>query len=233
MTDRLRRVSRTLGELLVTAGVVLGLFCVYELAVTRHYTDGQQQALGAQLTRTWAASPATSDTHSTTTSPTSPDRPLEGRALARLYLPTLDGPADPLVVVEGVSHDDLKRGPGHYPGTALPGAVGNVVLSGHRTTYAAPFNRLDELKVGDPIVLESRTEWFTYRVTQSRVVAPDAVEQLAPVPGQPGAAAQQPLLTLTTCHPRYSARTRLVVRGLLEAALPKAAGRPPALTGTT
>jgi sortase A len=71
----------------------------------------------------------------------------------------------PPVVVEGVSTSDLKKGPGHIPGTALPGELGNVVLSGHRTTYGAPFERFDELRPGDAVVVETRDTWFTYTVT--------------------------------------------------------------------
>ena len=155
---------------------------------------------------------------------------MAGNALARLYLPTLDGPDHPQVVVEGVSHEDLKRGPGHYPGTAAPGEVGNVVVSGHRTTYAAPFRRVDELAVGDPVVVETRDRWFTYRVTELLVVAPSAAGELDAVPNDPTAVPRERLLTLTTCNPKYSARTRLVVRGTLASALAKAPGvRPPAL----
>jgi sortase A len=136
---------------------------------------------------------------------------------------------DARVVFEGVSHEDLKRGPGHYPGTALPGVVGNMVISGHRTTYGAPFNRVDELHAGDPIVLETRDTWFTYRVTSEQVVAPTAVSVTYPVPGQKGAVPTKRLLTLTTCNPKYSATQRLIVHAILDTSLPKSAGTPPAL----
>ncbi len=223
MTDRLRGVARTLGELLLTAGVVVLLFCVYELTVTRAYAHEQQQALGTRLARSWAAPAGLPKT--------APDAPLDGDAVARLYLPTLDG-ADPIVVVEGIGHDDLKKGPGHYPGTAQPGEVGNVVVSGHRTTYGAWFKRVDELAPGAAVVLETRDRWFTYRVTGVTVVSPHAVGELAPVPNEPGVAPRERLLTLTTCNPKYSARTRLVVRATLASALAKASGVRPAALST-
>lgn len=226
--NRLRWLLRGLGQLLITAGVVVLLFCVYELKVTNLYTEQQQKTLDTQLAREWAAPP-----------PSPVGKPGQvhlaafddGAGIARIYLPTL-GRDQVHVVVEGVTHEDLKKGPGHYPGTAVPGAVGNMVVSGHRTTYGAPFNRLDELHPGDAVVLETRTFFYTYRVTGTTIVSPDALGETDPVPNHPGQVATQRLLTLTTCNPKYSARTRLVVRALLEAPLAKGKGvLPPALQG--
>jgi len=124
---------------------------------------------------------------------------------------------------------NLRRGPGHMSGTALPGQVGNVVLSGHRTTYGAPFNRWDELSAGDEVVLETQDGWFTYTLTGSQVVAPSAVDVVLPVPGQPGAAPVEPLLTMTTCEPEYSAAERMIVSGRLTSSRPRAEGPPPGL----
>jgi len=223
--DGVRTFLRGLGETLITLGVVVLLFCVYELYFTNLYTDKQQAQLGDQIRQTWSA-------------PTPPPGHLDqiplGSGIAVIWIPRIgmvgSGSHGARVVVEGVSHEDLKKGPGHYPGTALPGAVGNMVISGHRTTYGAPFNRVDELHRGDAIVLETRDRWFTYRVTSEEIVAPSAVEVTYAVPGQKDAVATKRLLTLTTCNPKYSARQRLIVHALLESALPKAAGEPPALT---
>lgn len=115
---------------------------------------------------------------------------------------------DPLLVVEGVGVDELKRGPGHYPGTALPGQPGNFAVAGHRTTYAAPFYDLDQLRPGDRIRVTDRggTRW-TYSVVGQRIVAPTDVEVIGPDPLATGRAT----LTLTTCNPRFSAAQRLIV----------------------
>ncbi|MGH2707488.1 MAG: class E sortase, partial [Actinomycetota bacterium] len=107
------------------------------------------------------------------------------------------------VVVEGVSVDVLKKGPGHVPGTASPGQGGNMVISGHRTTYGAPFKRLDELEAGDEISLTTMQGRFLYLVTDTRIVAPTEVSILNPTIDS--------RLTLTTCHPKFSDRQRLVV----------------------
>jgi sortase A len=249
---------RGVGEVLVTLGVVLLLFCVYELQITNLYTAQQQDALADDLRRAWAAPPAepareepaaspsarpsaTTGPSATagpaaTAGPTAAARPAArsavapaelGRGFAVLRVPRL-GRDYAEVVVEGVTTAALRRGPGHYPGTALPGEVGNVVLSGHRTTYGAPFADLQRLRPGDAVVLETRDRWFTYRAIDELVVRPTAVEQIAPVPGRPGARPTRRLLTLTTCHPRYSARQRLVVRAELERSDPKGAGDVPA-----
>jgi sortase A len=224
--DNVRTFLRGLGQTLITLGIVVLLFCVYELYFTNLYTDKQQAKLGDDLTNAWhdpAPSPAPG---------TSLVAVALGKGIAVIRMPSL-GRNYHKVVVEGVGKEDLKKGPGHYPGTALPGAVGNMVISGHRTTYGAPFNRIDELHAGDAIVIETRDTWFTYIVTSQQVVAPTAVEVTYPVPGQRGAIPTKKLLTLTTCNPKYSARQRLIVHAQLQSSLPKADGDPPALTGQT
>ena len=225
--DTARTFLRGLGQTLITLGVVVLLFCGYELYVTNLYTAQQQTQLDHRIRSTWAGPPPPSPSPGAAL----PRIPL-GSGIAVIWIPRIGmvGESGAKVVVEGVSHEDLKKGPGHYPGTALPGVVGNMVISGHRTTYGAPFNRLDELHRGDAIVLETRDRWFTYRVTSEEVVDPSAVEVTYAVPGQRDAVPTKRLLTLTTCNPKYSARQRLIVHALLETSLPKSAGDPPALT---
>lgn len=227
-SDTVRTGLRGIGQLLITVGVVLLLFCVYELEVTNLYTNGRQHALDRQLSETWARPHPTSASR--------PGKPAQvlaafrpGEGIARIYLPTL-GKDQVDVVVEGISHEDLKTGPGHYPGTALPGEIGNMVISGHRTTYGAPFNRVDELKTGAPIVIETADAFFTYDVTGETIVDPSAVGVTYPVPNRPKATPTERLLTLTTCNPKYSAQQRLIVQSRLVSRLAKTPGAvPPAL----
>ncbi|MCW2778999.1 MAG: sortase family protein [Frankiales bacterium] len=231
MGDGVRTFLRGIGQTLITLGVVVLLFCVYELEITNIYTGKQQHALAQDLKDAWAApTPAPSPVRPGTVAPAAPVAVPLGQGLAVLRIPRL-GRSYAKVVLEGVGVPDLKRGPGHYPGTALPGAVGNVVVSGHRTTYGAPFADLDRLVPGDAVVLETRDSWFTYRMTGVQIVAPTAIEVTYAVPGNPTATPTQRLLTLTTCNPKYSAKQRLVVRARLESRLAKAPGVvPPALT---
>ena len=257
--DALRTLLRGAGQTLITLGVVLLLFCVYELSFTNLKTARAQEQLHDDLRRSWAEPAVTSPTASeaipdaapppagapasaelpspaataeaAAAAPPGPPAVELGSGLAVLHIPRLgEWNDDPPVVVEGVTTAALQRGPGHIPGTALPGEVGNVVLSGHRTTYGAPFARLDELRPGDAVVVETKDTWFTYSVTGARIVAPTAVEVTWPVPGDRRAVPSEALLTMTTCHPRYSARQRLVVSAELTAEEPKSAGPAAALT---
>jgi len=234
VSDAIRTGLRGLGQTLITLGVVLLLFCVYELQVTNLITARAQDRLGDSLARSWAEAPRQSVPGSGAPGQPPAGQPVAtpalGGAFARLYAPSLQGYGS-RVVVEGVGVQDLKDGPGHIPTTALPGAVGNVVLSGHRTTYGQPFNRWDELQPGDAVVLETRDTWFTYTISGAQIVAPTAVEVTLPVPRQPGATPTEALLTMTTCNPKYSARQRLIVSAVLSATTPKSAGLPPALKG--
>jgi sortase A len=114
------------------------------------------------------------------------------------------------IVVEGVSLADLKRGPGHFPGSPLPGQQGNAAIAGHRTTYGAPFNRLDELDEGDEIRVTTLQGTFRYEVADTEgdgngwfAVQPEQVEVLDD--------AGDDRLTLAACHPKYSARERIIV----------------------
>jgi len=245
--DVVRTVLRGTGQTLITLGLVLLLFCVYELKVTNLVTARAQEQLADDLREQWQApgatpvepvpapvastpAPVPSSTPAVPVPPPTVSPVAVGTGFAVLRIPRLGAWNDrPPVVVEGVGTAELKKGPGHIPGTALPGEVGNTVLSGHRTTYGAPFERLDELLPGDAVVLETRDTWFTYTVTGTRIVRPSAVEVTWPVPGDRGATPSERLLTMTTCHPRFSARQRMVVSAELTATDAKSSGPPAAL----
>jgi sortase A len=110
-------------------------------------------------------------------------------------------------VVDGVGRADLRNGPGHYPGTALPGQHGNMVISGHRTTYTKPFYDIDALAPGDSVFVDTASGSFEYLVTESWVVDPSDVTPLE--------STAEATLTMTTCTPRGSASQRLIVRAVL------------------
>ncbi len=217
----LSKTALIIGELLITFGVIVFLFIFYELQVTNWITAGTQHKLANQLEEQWKT-PAPAPTASTKpgTKPTTPavvDPPItlsEGQGFAIITVPRF-GAGYHRVVVEGVNHGDLEKGPGHYPGTALPGVTGNMVISGHRTTYGQPFNRLAELKTGDAINLQVRNVIYTYKVTRQDIVDPSDTAVILPVPGKFGAKPTQKLLTLTTCNPEYSAAQRLIITAQL------------------
>jgi sortase A len=129
-----------------------------------------------------------------------------GDSLTRIKIPSID--VD-VVVVEGTTASALRAGAGHYPDTPLPCEVGNVAIAGHRTTYGRPFHNVDRLKPGSKIVLETPIGTCTYEVTRDPFpVAPTALEVVANTP-------EEATLTLTTCHPKGSARQRLIVKATL------------------
>jgi sortase A len=129
-----------------------------------------------------------------------------GDSLTRIRIPALD--VD-VVVVEGTTMSALRAGAGHYAKTPLPCEPGNVAIAGHRTTFGRPFHNLDLLDVGDEIILETPIGACTYRVEKEPfVVSPDAWHVVETTPGTT-------MLTLTTCHPKGSARERLIVQSNL------------------
>jgi sortase A len=207
-------VVRGLGWVLIVSGSVVLLYVVYLLWFTGLETAGEQRELSERF-ETLTTSPAlpTSEPGDAEAAP----EPVElGDAFAAMWFER-DGERvvndDVLFVVEGISVADLKRGPGHYPGSAEIGAEGNVGIAGHRTTYGEPFGRLDELTDGDTIHVVDRrgTEWV-YAYREQRVVTPSdvwVVEEDDPL--ELGA----PTITLTTCHPRFSAAQRLIAWGEL------------------
>ena len=240
--DGWRMVVRGFGQFLITAGIVILLFVVYELWITGLYTSRWQHSHLNQLEKAWA-----SGGHSIEISQADPHvaRIPLGSGIAVLRIPRF-GKGYHMVIVEGTGTSDLEKGPGHYPGTAFPGQVGNFAVAGHRTTYLHPFYNINELRRGDAIVLETKTMWFTYRVEDSpptkgyphvpyqEIVNPTDVAVAYPVPDQsdPNAKPSLKMLTFTSCNPRYSAAQRIVVHAILTQALHKGPGVvPPALAG--
>lgn len=155
-------------------------------------------------------------------------RPL-GKGFAVLYIPRL-GKDWQSVVVEGVQEDDLLGKVGHFKRSAEPGQVGNFALAAHRLTRGSLFRNLDEVKEGDPIIVETRTHWYVYRASKKKIITPQDVEVVEPVPFKPGKTPKQAVITLTTCHPWYSSTQRLAVFGELVETRLKSMGPPEGFT---
>ena len=207
---RLARVLGAIGRVCITAGVLILLFVGYQLWGTGIREAQAQSSLESEFeeriggvdddTTTTTVEAATPGESTTTEVGPPPPPPTEGDAVARLRIPRIDVDK---IVVEGVQVDDLKRGPGHYPDSPLPGQPGNAAIAGHRTTYGAPFNRIDELEQGDEILVTTVQGSFRYEVQRQLIVSPDQVEVLDDFGDD--------RLTLTACHPKYSARQRIIV----------------------
>ncbi|WP_319975472.1 class E sortase [Lentzea sokolovensis] len=255
-----RRSVRGLGEVLITVGLVILLFVVYEVYVTDLISMRKQANADAQLDARWDA-----DANTVTPDPQRPVRTnlVPGEAFAKMYIPAL-GRDYQFAVVEGTTPADLEIGPGHYRATAGPGEKGNFAVAGHRVGKGAPFNDLDLLQSCDAVVVETESMWFVYRVlpmtneeaswTQDKerhprcagvqplershgapyantpgqeIVRPEQGEVIDPVPnyrGELSADQLASLMTMTTCHPKFSDRQRLIVHAVLTQSYPKRPG---------
>lgn len=216
-----RRVLRRVGWALIWLGVLTGAFLAYQLWGTTVYYARAQESLETDLDRRFAevvaptttAGSSAADTHDpTTTSTTNSAAPIvaeppphDGLPFGRIVIPSAEVEA---ILLSGVDRDTLKRGPGHMPSTPLPGQLGNAVVSGHRTTYGAPFYWLDRTQVGHKIRVETGIGEHVYVVREVLVVDPTDVWVTEERVGA--------WLTITTCTPRFSAARRLVVVAELE-----------------
>ena len=218
---------RTLGELFITLGLLLLLFVSWQLWWTDVAANREQAATIQTLEKEFrppallehrAVNPVADPLATLTRVPF-------GQAFAIVRIPRF-GSDYARPVLQGTDHDTLTQGIGHYSGTAFPGQVGNFAVAGHRTTYGKPFSSIDLLQKGDIIVVETKARYLVYAVDRHVIVTPDQVEVIAPVPQQPGARPKQAWLTMTACHPRYSASQRYIVFARLLKAIPRAAGLP-------
>lgn len=205
-------IVRTFGKLLMSLGVGVLLFVAYVIWGTNFHTAQIQEDLSQQFDLMESASGPRAGVPPKNFAP-GPVAPV-----FRLLIPKIDlNDGKGYIVVEGVDEEALKSGPGHYPEcrkgflrplctnfpAAWPGQKGRVILSGHRTTYKAPFLDTDKLDKGDKIIIETKWGTFTYKVYQQRVVEPT----------DPAIVVQKDNvreLVLTTCNPKFSAETRLI-----------------------
>ena len=202
----MRRTINFVGRFLFTGGTLLLLFVAYQLWGTGLYESQQQDNLRSNFDTSavenrQARRPVSGTT--TTTAPLPP--PPEGEPVGVIRIPKIGLDR---VMVQGITVPDLRKGLGHYSDSPMPGQIGNAAIAGHRTTYGQPFNRIDELVPGDTISVETLAGTFKYTVTQQLVVSPRDVQVLDPTPDA--------TLTLTTCHPKYSANQRLIVKATLD-----------------
>lgn len=241
---------RNVGEVLITAGLVVLLFVVYEVYITDMISAGKQRDITEALDGQWqdGQGPQRVDHF---------EGLQEGDGFAKMYIPVF-GPDYQFTIVEGTTDRSLEVGPGHYDGTAYPGQPGNFAVAGHRVGKGAPFNDIDLIDSCDAIIVETQHSWFVYRMLPKaaeratwaktkgtspkcagieplggpysetigqRIVSPGQGSVIAPVPNRPGVkisrGEQVALMTLTTCHPKFSDRQRLIVHAMLSREIPK------------
>ena len=233
--ERVRTATRAAGEILITLGVVLFLFCAYQLFYTNVVAGEAMKSEVSDLHKLWAGRPPAPRSATTAASvpfDTADSHGTSGAAFAILHIPRLGAKSIP--VLWGTTLDLLDRGVGHYQDSALPGRVGNFAVAGHRKTHGEPFRHLDEMRAGDVIVVETADAWYTYREDRDPfIVDPTDLAVVAPDPEHPGQPPSRRLITLTTCNPWWASTQRMIVTGTLIAQQPRSAGEPPALTLNT
>jgi sortase A len=250
-----RTVVRGAGQILITAGLVLLLFVVYEVWVSNIFAHQRQTKVRQQFSQAVQKGLDPLKGQDRLNLPSGKQIVIPaGEGFANLYIPRF-GKDYAWTVVQGTASGDLERGPGHYSDTAVPGQLGNFALAGHRVGKGEPFLTLDQLVPGDSVVVQTAGNWYVYKILgdakkyaaaanltsksqraaaivdalSSRdsqgvpgreIVTPDDVGVIAPVPDNPGLAPTRALLTMTTCHPKYSANQRMILHAVLARAIP-------------
>ncbi|MET1065658.1 MAG: class E sortase [Arthrobacter sp.] len=224
----LARIVVVLAELLITAGVVVLLFVAWQLWWTNVAADARQRDAVKEFARNFEipAAPAPTSTLDRG-QPKVSEEPVPGATIGIVYVPRFGGEyTRPLV--QGTTPAVLDAlGLGHYEGTAMPGAVGNVALAGHRQTHGAVLDNVDALVPGDRIYLQTRDGYYVYSFRNSEIVLPDRTDVLLPVPTHPAATPTERYLTMTSCNPRFGSEERIIAYSLLESWQPASAGPPP------
>ena len=210
---RRRRVSvlGVIGEVLVTAGILVLLFVVWSVWFNSWVLNGQQTSAAASLGRDWLEGPGAAPARPSIIPAEA--QPAAAQPIAVMYVPRWGGNWE-RVIGESVDIpavlDSPHFGVGHYSGTAMPGAVGNFAVAGHDTGWGNAFLGLKQLHVGDRIYLQTKQGFYTYVFRDYVYVQPTAVDVLLPVPQVPGAIGDDRIMTMTTCNPMYHGVERLV-----------------------
>lgn len=227
-----RLIVRTFSELCVTAGALIVLFVLYVVFWTGVKAEGATAGQIVTLQKDWVSLPVPD----AAVPPPAPQPYADGKGLAVMYVPRL-GRDWEWPVLEGTRTATLKKGLGHYAGTARLGETGNFAVAGHRRTYGDPFKDFPRLRPGDAVVLTDGTTWYTYRIERKPYrTVPTDTGVIDPVPSPlkkdaAGFAGPGRYLTLTTCEPEWGSSHRLIAWARLEATQPVTRGEPPALGG--
>jgi len=232
-----------LGELFITAGVFVLLFLGWQVWLNDIIVGAEQSSAANELSESWDT--GTDDATAAPSPDASPDaaapevlpdpndplvaaKPADAASFANIIIPRLG--ADYIrPIAEGTGGNVInnpKTGVGHYKESQMPGEVGNFAVAAHRTTYGAPFHDIDRLVVGDSIIVETQDGWYKYIYRGTQYVRPTGVDVIEPVPTFPGVAATDRVITMTSCHPKFSAAERIIAYGVFDSWYPRAGGAP-------
>jgi len=230
-----RRISPlgVLGELLITAGVIVLLFLGWQQWLNDLIVGSQQHALSVQQSQTWNKAPGP-------TKAPQPDAPPvisavipNAQKFAQLIVPRF-GANYYRQIAQGTGvHDVLNKGElGHYPTTQMPGALGNFAIASHRKAYGGNLEHINELHVGDHIFVETQDGWYQYEFRNLQYVRPTGVGVIDPVPEEAGVQPTDRMITLTSCNPFFSTAERIIAYGSFDTFYPRADGPPAEIAAT-
>ncbi len=229
-----------LGEILITAGAFVLLFLGWQLWLNDIIVGHEQHDQAISLSQKWntgistpTPTPTSPATFAPTLAPVESGPPIVGVAPANaerfaiLYVPRF-GADYARPIAEGIGVTDVlnKYGLGHYPGTQMPGEVGNFAIAAHRKAYGGNLEHIHELQVGDPIFVETADGWYKYIFRDIEYVQPTSVGVIAPVPQLSGVPPVDRMITLTSCNPFFSTAERIIAYGIFDTWYPRASGAP-------
>jgi len=225
------------GELLLTAGALVLLFVAWQMWIGDIIIGAENNAKGAELSQQWAHSapeppPGVQVGDDIVYEPPQLEHPADAEIFANMRIPRFGDDYNVHIAGGTTRERTLDRiGIGVYDQAAMPGQPGNFSLAGHRTTWGKPFNQIDQLRLNDPIVVETEQGWYVYRFRNMQYVKPSAGDVLLDVPQMPELPADDSYITLTACSPLYSLAERIVAYGVFEKFQPRAEGPPDVLEG--
>ena len=234
---KLMRVTGVTGEVLVTAGALMGLFLAWHLVLNDTIQGDRQNQSASALAQQWKVPESASAEQETATAIVNPSNeeppvtvsPAEGEAFALLYVPRF-GPEYVRTIAEGVDVETVlnsrRLGVGRYLESDQLGAYGNFALAAHRTTFGAPFGDIGELRIGDHIYVEVPEGWYAYEFRNLEYVWETDIKVLNSFPKMEEEVPGARVITLTSCHPKFTVSERVIAYGLYSGWYPRDGGPP-------
>ena len=226
-----------LGELLLTAGILVGGYMVWDLWWISGQSEAVAQERVVEFYDTIEPAPRKAAELTVKGDPPVIEPVSHGETIGVLIVPKwYEKTNNAMPIRGGITPDVLDQAAaGHYPDSAEAGQVGNFSLAGHRRSFGNSFRFINELEIGDQIIVETAQTWFVYEMISNEIVTPDRVDVVAPVPGKPGAEPTKRLLTLTTCHSlttgEWGNSHRWIVHGELVGWMDRSEGMPDQVLG--
>lgn len=195
------------GELLITAGVILMLYVVWQIYINDPVVGAKQESQAKTYTQTQTSTDQTKQFETISKSL------KQGKVFGKIYVPRFGATYQRLIGQGTFQNVTLNKiGVGHYVSSQWPGEVGNFAVAAHRTSHGAPFNKIDTLQGGDLVFVQTNDKWFEYEYRQTKVVDPSDINVISKIPKElNGAHAGGKYMTMTSCHPKWSNQQRIIV----------------------